>query len=80
MVSNRPRCRIPALILKQEGPMLAAAWTLSPLSQTVMVVSRSLLAADRAKDRILRIAAVAGPARAETARMMAASWLGWLLD
>ena len=56
--------------------MLAAAYALSLLSQTVMVVSRSLLAADRAKDRILQIADVAGPARAETARLMEASWLG----
>ena len=76
MMSNRPRCRIPALILKREGRMLAAAYALSLLSQTVMVVSRSLIAADRAKDRILQIAGVAEPARAETARMTGASWLG----
>lgn len=80
MVSNRPRCRIPALIAKQEERMLAAAYAPSPLSQTAMAASRSLLAADRARDRILQTAGVAEPARAETERTMEASWLGWLLD
>jgi len=56
--------------------MLAAACAPSPLSQIVLVVSRSLLAAGRVRDRILQIADVAGPARAETARLMEASWLG----
>ena len=76
MASSRPRCRVPAQVSKQEGPRLAAACAPCPLSLTALVVSQSLSAAGRAKARLLQIAGAGGPARAETARMTGASWLG----